>query len=239
MNSTSSTVNHSLKLSIIYYSCSGTFLISGVDTPMCALAVSMNPSSKGQAGWQCSGSSPPIICTGSVSNWGGVTCVSGAVTSISLAGLQLTGSIPTQLGLMTTLTRLQLNNNLLTSSIPSSLSGLSDLTYLDLGYNSFQGTVPTQLGGLAKLQYLNFAANSLSYMVPVSFCGLSALTSLSFVSNPQLVCYFPCLSTVKSRNYGSVPNTCTDGKITCPFKCSDSLTKPLCSLMQRPLARRR
>ena len=48
--------------------------------------------------------------------WGGVTVVDGRVTKLELGGRGLTGSIPMEMGNLTGLTRLCLNNNHLTGA---------------------------------------------------------------------------------------------------------------------------
>jgi hypothetical protein len=117
---------------------------------MCALALTL-PGSRGTApqGWDvaCSLSVPPIVCTGpSVTSWAGVTCdANSKVTDISLVGSDLRGSIPTEIGLMTTLTQLNLNFNFITGTIPTETGQLSSLHYLDLSSNSLTGPVPSSL----------------------------------------------------------------------------------------------
>jgi Leucine-rich repeat (LRR) protein len=59
-----------------------------------------------------------------------------------------TGTVPSELGLLTALTELQLDNNAFTGTVPSELGLLTALTYLTLDNNAFTGTVPSELGSL-------------------------------------------------------------------------------------------
>ena len=54
-------------------------------------------------------------------------------------------TIPSQLGLLTQLTYLNLNFNNLTSAIPSEIGRLTQLTYLDVSDNGLIGTIPSSL----------------------------------------------------------------------------------------------
>jgi hypothetical protein len=79
-------------------------------------------------------------CTGS---WYGVTCTSGAVTSLLLQSNGLNGSLPTQIGLATTLSA-HLDayaNTELAGSLPTEFGQLSELCAFALGSNNFVGSV--------------------------------------------------------------------------------------------------
>ena len=179
---------------------------------MCALSAALNPGSQGLAGWSCSAGQPsPGVCSGSAPNWGDVTCSAGVVTGVLLGGLNLVGTIPVQVGLLTALSRLELQSNGIAGSIPTSVGRAVSLTYLNIAGNSLVGAVPDAFGALSSLQYLNLGSNSLSGLLPSSLCGLAALSFLNVASN-QLACYWSCLSSVASRNFGSGALPCSAGK---------------------------
>jgi hypothetical protein len=60
----------------------------------------------------------------------------------------LIGSIPTEIGNMTSLTYLVFTQNLLTGVIPSELQYLQKLKSLDLNNNRLSGTIPFELANL-------------------------------------------------------------------------------------------
>ena len=55
--------------------------------------------------------------------------------TLYLLDIQLTGSIPSEIGNLTNLTYLNLGGNQLTGEIPSEIGNLTNITYLNLGSN--------------------------------------------------------------------------------------------------------
>ncbi|XP_022134216.1 probable leucine-rich repeat receptor-like serine/threonine-protein kinase At3g14840, partial [Momordica charantia] len=70
---------------------------------------------------------------------------------ISLFGNRLTGSIPEEIGNITTLRELVLENNHLSGRLPSALGNLSNLERFFLSSNNFTGKLPKSLGMLKSL----------------------------------------------------------------------------------------
>ena len=101
-------------------------------------------------------------------DWYGIsTNADGYVDSIYLAGNELSGSIPAELGELDSLKYLHLGDvrsiidagsNYL-SSIPAELGSLGNLKYLDLSRNSRLSSIPAELGNLANLKWLNLASS--------------------------------------------------------------------------------
>ena len=67
---------------------------------------------------------------------------------------RLNGPIPTELGLLTGLTTLDLHNNKLEGPIPPEVGQLTALTYLDVYNSQLNGTIPTELRLLTALTTL-------------------------------------------------------------------------------------
>jgi len=80
----------------------------------------------------------------------------------------LQGTIPESIGLLTSLTNLQLDNNNLTGSIPNSIGSLTNLIYLYLQGNRLSGAVPGSIGKLKKLTHLFLNGNQLTSWDPSS-----------------------------------------------------------------------
>ncbi len=100
-------------------------------------------------------------------NWHGVdTDASGRVTSLILSRNGLTGSIPNELGSLSSLTELNFADNQLTGTIPAQLGSLSNLTKLELHNNQLTGNIPTQVGSLSDLTVLELADNQLTGSIP-------------------------------------------------------------------------
>ena len=66
------------------------------------------------------------------------------------------GTIPSNLGLMTQLQWLQLYGNALVGTVPSSLSSLTSLTIFDLCGNQLQGVVPAAITAISARRYCYF-----------------------------------------------------------------------------------
>ena len=90
----------------------------------------------------------------------------------------LGGTIPAELGQMSSLTHLLLLRTGLTGEIPDSLGELSNLEWLSLYDNELMGEIPRVLGGLTKLQRLYLHYNMLSGEIPAELGNLSTLTNL-------------------------------------------------------------
>ncbi|KAJ0763376.1 putative protein kinase RLK-Pelle-LRR-III family [Helianthus annuus] len=147
-------------------------------------------------------------------NWTGVSCanISGIsdprVVGIALAGKNLTGYIPSELGNLAYLRRLNLHDNNFHGSIPdqifnatslhslflygNNLSGdlplsicnPSRLQNVDLSHNSLSGTLQKYLGNCRQLQRLILAGNNFSGEVPAGiFPALANLIQLDLSSN--------------------------------------------------------
>ncbi|HWR66055.1 MAG TPA: hypothetical protein VN364_08045, partial [Bellilinea sp.] len=85
---------------------------------------------------------------------------------------QFTGPIPPELGNLTNLIDLWLDNNQLSGPIPSELGNLSPLIVLSLDNNQLVGTIPTDLGDLGSLYDLKLQNNPLTGSIPMSFMKL-------------------------------------------------------------------
>ncbi|CAB9517824.1 Leucine Rich Repeat [Seminavis robusta] len=101
------------------------------------------------------------------------------LTRISLNETYLTGTIPTDWSQLSLLQELDLSDNSLSSTIPSELGLLTSLTRLSLATNSLIGSIPTDLGLLTALTELDLGWNDLSGALPSEFGNLKALNRLS------------------------------------------------------------
>lgn len=98
---------------------------------------------------------------------GGVFCKDGEVTSVYLPQNNVKGTLPTEIGLLSSMKLLRLNSNELSGNLPSELSKLTNLVDLQLNHNFLTGTIPTLFNNFWKdLEILNFANNLLTGTVP-------------------------------------------------------------------------
>jgi len=75
----------------------------------------------------------------------GITCDGSDLQEISLSDNRLQGPLPSEIGLLLSLTYLYLDINSITGTIPSEIGLLSSLERLILDGNSITGTLPTEL----------------------------------------------------------------------------------------------
>ncbi len=116
--------------------------------------------------------------------WQGVTTDDdGRVTQIRLWENNLIGSIPADLGNLTSLQRLGLWSNDLSGEIPSELGNLSSLEQMSLDDNQLSGEIPAELGNLSNLSELYLYENQLSGGIPTELGRLTELTGLYLRGN--------------------------------------------------------
>ncbi|KAF8043839.1 hypothetical protein BT93_A1985 [Corymbia citriodora subsp. variegata] len=108
--------------------------------------------------------------------WTGVACARGRVASLFLAGKSLSGYIPSELGLLGSLRRLNLAGNNFSQPIPSRLFNATSLVSLDLSRNSLSGPIPTQIKNLRNLAHLDLSSNSLDGSLPEALAQLGSLS---------------------------------------------------------------
>ena len=113
----------------------------------------------------------------------GAECVGESIHRILLPSMNLKGSIPPEIQLLSGLAVLDLYSNDLTGTIPTSLEQLPFLTDLILHDNSFTGTFPTWISSMESLINIDFARNSLEGEIPSTLNELPQLTSLNLENN--------------------------------------------------------
>lgn len=171
----------------------GTLLLLAFATGVAILAVNLSrqPSSP---------SSPPLLLFGREWDPGNTTRMEllrvnltgtippelGLMTRLihlSLGFNSLYGSIPITIGLLTGLTYLDLDHNLMDGSIPYTIEYLTELRGLDLAFNYLIGPIPPTIGLLTKLDYLDLRNNSLTGLIPTGIGSLDQLVRLHLDRN--------------------------------------------------------
>ena len=102
---------------------------------------------------------------------------------LQLDGNQLSGSIPPWLGNLRNLRQLWLNDNQLTGEIPKNFGNLLSLNDLHLHRNQLTGTIPPELGGLVNLRQLHLQQNNLTSEIPPELSRLKLLEELHLEGN--------------------------------------------------------
>ena len=144
--------------------------------------------------------------------WYGVGCDAGSITRLSLpcwgqctptisgqmpteVGLlttlnvldfayqKLTGGMPTEIGRLTALSQLCFQRNSLTGGMPTEIGMLTLLTRLELESNRFSGGIPTEVGRLRRLEGLYLNNNGFTGQLPTEVGNMSSLRALDLSSN--------------------------------------------------------
>ncbi|KAH7854066.1 hypothetical protein Vadar_009668 [Vaccinium darrowii] len=103
---------------------------------------------------------------------------------LHLGDNNLTGTIPSSMGLLSSLQSLHLRNNRLSGEIPSALQNCSYLKVVDLSENEFNGSIHKWVGErLSSLMVLSLRGNKLEGVVPPELCQLSSLQVLDLANN--------------------------------------------------------
>ena len=105
-----------------------------------------------------------------------------SLTELDLSINELSG-IPAEIGNLTSLTELELSFNLLSGTIPAEIGNLTSLTELELSFNLLSGTIPAEIGNLTSLEDLYLRSNQLSGTIPAEIGNLTSLDDLDLHSN--------------------------------------------------------
>ncbi|CAB9513970.1 Leucine Rich Repeat [Seminavis robusta] len=139
---------------------------------------------------------------------------------------QLSGTIPTEIGLMSNLTYLSLSYNGFSGEIPSQIGLLTDVINVNLYVSSFTGTIPTEIGQLSSADYLGFSFCAFTGTIPTEV-GLLTDLSLLWMDGNSLTGSIPSeigqnvnlegLSLGNSNLTGTLPSELANAPLTMLF----------------------
>jgi RHS repeat-associated protein len=157
---------------------------------------------------------PASATSAQFGTWYGVTVTNGDITKISLINNGLSGVLPKTISKLTKLKQLYLNNNTnISGSIPSSYGSLSSLLDIDLSTNALSGSIPTTFGSLTALTRLKLNNNALTGSIPTQLANLAALTEL-YVHVNQLTGSIPSgLGNLTNLQYLYIGNNTITGSL--------------------------
>ena len=119
-----------------------------------------------------------------MAGWDGITVSGNRVTQLDLDVHEFTGSLPPELGQLTSLETLELISISLSGSIPPELGQLTSLETLDLHWNDhLSGSLPSELGQLTNLKKFDLRSTQVSGLLPPEWGRMTSLTGLSLRAN--------------------------------------------------------
>ena len=108
------------------------------------------------------------------------------LTRVFMNNRDLFGTIPSEMGNLIQLDQLTMTTNQLTGSIPSTLGNLSRLTWLHIHRNRLVGTIPSTLGNLVRLRELFLQQNQFTGTIPSTIGNLMQIERLLLTNNTDL-----------------------------------------------------
>jgi hypothetical protein len=105
-----------------------------------------------------------------------ITCSQRSVTRLDMSNMSipLTGTVPSELNLLTDLKHFEIADNALVGVLPE-VPALIFLTTLWFQLNKLSGTIHTTFGLLTSLAFLSFRSNNLVGTLPTEFARLTML----------------------------------------------------------------
>lgn len=122
-------------------------------------------------------------------HWHGIACNTLAgfttprVVSISIVSVNLSGTIPPEMGALDQLRRLSLHHNSLSGTLPPQLFNATALRSIFLQGNNISGEIPSQIGNLPYLQNLDLSHNQLFGVIPDAITECRQLQILILANN--------------------------------------------------------
>ncbi|CAD6206702.1 unnamed protein product [Miscanthus lutarioriparius] len=126
-----------------------------------------------------------------------------AIRALDLAGNQISGMMPDNVGLLGALVKMDMSRNFLECQIPASFEDFKSLKFLSLAGNNLSGRIPSCLGQLRSLRVLDLSSNSLAGQIPNNLLTLRDITVL-LLNNNKLSGNIPDLASSRSLSIFNV-----------------------------------
>lgn len=99
----------------------------------------------------------------------------------NLKFLSLTGTLPTEIGMLTELTLLSIDDSNIRGTVPSEIGLLTKLTKLEIRHESkITGGIPSEFGSLTVLERLDVSRTGMEGTIPEEICALIIPSPVSF-----------------------------------------------------------
>jgi len=103
--------------------------------------------------------------------------------ALVIEGGDIYGNIPQNIGDLQKLKFIDLSDNNLTGTLPKSLYDINTLVQLDLSQNQLTGPISSDIGSMESLEFLQLDGNQLSGNVPKELANLNSLQEVTLIDN--------------------------------------------------------
>ena len=179
--------------------------------------------------WNCTSGNVPVVNPCSVGKiWSFLDCINNStVVAMNLTDRGLVGTLPSSIGLLTSLLELVVADNNITGELPTEFGMLNMLTSLVVEDTSISGTIPSHLADISGLQHLVLDSNSFEGSLSSEFCGMASLSTLSVNNNPGITCFDSCITGLS----GTVDVSLSQAEYTLLSCASVIHWLPVCEIM--------
>jgi len=105
------------------------------------------------------------------------------IQRLSLYNTKVNGTLPTEIGMLTALTTLSIHNNFIVGQFPSEIGLCTGLRHIFAYKNEFTGTLPSSLGNLTALESFFMSSNKITGSIPPSLGNLTWAHQFSLHNN--------------------------------------------------------
>ena len=127
-----------------------------------------------------------------IDTWYGVKInEDGKVDSLWIGNNNLVGSIPYEIGNLSSLITLGLSGNTLSGDLPTTIGSLSNLQRLSISQCELSGSIPSEIGNLTNLTWVALWQNDFSGDIPTTFWDLTQLEYIWLGTNANLTGSLP------------------------------------------------
>ena len=175
--------------SFLFFNYLFVLVLSHINDNVCYLLASTNIASISiYSMWECVNYIPVNggPCNKTAGRWEGVICLGvdlDIVTQIYIMELRIYGTIPSELGRITTLNALTLPSNSFYGSLPNELCNLRMMSNLDLSRNSFSKSLPSCIGNFNTIYSLQLSYNKFTGSIPTGIGNMTSLYALVLNNN--------------------------------------------------------
>ncbi len=105
------------------------------------------------------------------------------VTGFDATRNNLQGSVPDEIGLLTSSESFRIPKNTVGGTLPSTIGKMTSLSVIDCSENEIEGSIPSTIGGVSNLIQLDLSSNKLNSTIPNELYSLKLLRTLTVRSN--------------------------------------------------------